>query len=61
MLLHFVRSSNGAQNSKRKQVDAFSSSVPTTTNVEEEIAASCKMVSNSYEIFKSKASEQVVK
>lgn len=58
VLLHFIRSSSGAQNSSRKQGDGFSNSVPTTTNLEAEIAASCKMVSTSYEIFKSKASEQ---
>ncbi|XP_022929493.1 protein root UVB sensitive 6-like [Cucurbita moschata] len=58
VLLHFIRSSSGGQKSSRKQGDAFSNSVPAVTNLEAQIAASCKMVSTSYEIFKSKASEQ---
>ncbi|XP_023553117.1 protein root UVB sensitive 6-like [Cucurbita pepo subsp. pepo] len=58
VLLHFIRSSSGGQKSSRKQGDAISNSVPAVTNLEAQIAASCKMVSTSYEIFKSKASEQ---
>ena len=61
VLLHFIRSSSGGQKSSRKQGDAISNSVPAVTNLEAQIAASCKMVSTSYEIFKSKASEQVGK
>lgn len=61
VLLHFIRSSSGGLNSSQKQEDALLNSLPTTTNLEAEIAASCKMVSTSYEIFKSKASEQVGK
>ena len=61
MLLHFVQSSNESQSSSQKQREYNSNSdiVLTTTDLEAHMSESCKMVSKSYGIFKSKAAEQV--
>ena len=61
MLLHFVQSSNESRSSAQKQRDYnnYSDIVLTTTDLEAHISESCKMVSKSYGIFKSKAAEQV--
>ena len=61
MLLHFVQSSNESQFSSQKQreYNNYSDIVLTTTDLEAHMLESCKMVSKSYGIFKSKAAEQV--
>ncbi|KAL0012987.1 hypothetical protein SO802_000056 [Lithocarpus litseifolius] len=61
VLLHFVQSSNDSRSSAQKQRDYnnYSDIVLTTTDLEAHISESCKMVSKSYGIFKSKAAEQV--
>ena len=61
MLLHFVQSSNESQSSSQKQreYNNYSDIVLTTTDLEAHMSESCKMVSKSYGIFKSKAAEQV--
>lgn len=60
MLLHFLRLSYDAQPLSKKQInDGYSNVVPTAKDLEAYIVESCKMVSNSYGIFKSKAAEQV--
>ena len=61
MLLHFVQSSNESQCSSQKQreYNNYSDIVLTTTDLEAHMLESCKMVSKSYGIFKSKAAEQV--
>ena len=61
MLLHLVKSSNESRSSAQKQRDYnnYSDIVLTTTDLEAHISESCKMVSKSYGIFKSKAAEQV--
>ena len=61
MLLHFVQSSNESQSSSQKQREYNNNSdiVLTTTDLEAHMSESCKMVSKSYGIFKSKAAEQV--
>ncbi|KAJ9687744.1 hypothetical protein PVL29_016280 [Vitis rotundifolia] len=60
MLLHFIVSSNGIESFPRKQQDYDSSHLmPSTADLAAHIAESCKMVSTSYGIFKSKAAEQV--
>ncbi|KAK7814389.1 protein root uvb sensitive 6 [Quercus suber] len=60
VLLHFVQSSNESRSSAQKQRDYnnYSDIVLTTTDLEAHISESCKMVSKSYGIFKSKAAEQ---
>lgn len=60
MLLHFIRSSNENQSFSRKhQEDVYLKSMPSTNDLEAHVAESCKMVSTSYALFKSKAAEQV--
>ena len=60
MLLHFIASSNGSETFPRKQQGYDSSSpMPSTADLAAHIAESCKMVSTSYGLFKSKAAEQV--
>lgn len=60
MLLHFMQSSKESQSSARKQREYdYPDIVPTATDLEARIAESCRMVSTSYGIFKSKAAEQV--
>nr|XP_023873109.1 protein root UVB sensitive 6-like [Quercus suber] len=60
VLLHFVQSSNESQSSSQKQreYNNYSDIVLTTTDLEAHMSESCKMVSKSYGIFKSKAAEQ---
>ncbi|KAF5197830.1 root UVB sensitive [Thalictrum thalictroides] len=68
VLLHFIRSSDKNHTSLRKQdrsefLDFIGSlsahrALPTTVDLEANIAESCKVVSSSYGIFKKKASEQ---
>ncbi|KAL0014832.1 hypothetical protein SO802_001901 [Lithocarpus litseifolius] len=60
VLLHFVQSSNESQSSSQKQRECnnYSDIVLTTTDLEAHMSESCKMVSKSYGIFKSKAAEQ---
>lgn len=60
MLLHFIVSSNGSETFPSKQQGYDSSNLmPTTAELAAHIAESCKMVSTSYGLFKSKAAEQV--
>lgn len=60
MLLHFINLSNESKFSSRKQRDNRSSNVVhLVADFEDNIANSCKMVANSYGLFKSKAKEQV--
>jgi hypothetical protein len=61
VLLHFVQSSNESQSCAQKQSEhgKHSDIVSTTTDLEAHISESCKMVSKSYGIFKSKAADQV--
>lgn len=59
VLLHFIRSSTGNQSFSRKHLeDDDSKLMPSTNDLEARIAESCKMVSTSYGLFKSKAAEQ---
>ncbi|XP_062177546.1 protein root UVB sensitive 6 [Alnus glutinosa] len=59
VLLHFMQSSNESRSSARKQREYdYPDIVSTATDLEARIAESCKMVSTSYGIFKSKAAEQ---
>ncbi|KAK9286852.1 hypothetical protein L1049_015258 [Liquidambar formosana] len=58
VLLHCIRSWNKNQSFSRKHQEHGSNFMPTTTDLEAHIAESCKMVSISYGIFKSKAVEQ---
>ncbi|PRQ19635.1 putative Root UVB sensitive family [Rosa chinensis] len=59
VLLHFMRLSYDAQPPSQKQIkDGYSNFVPTAKDLEAYIVESCKMVSHSYGIFKSKAAEQ---
>jgi hypothetical protein len=60
VLLHFMQSSNESRSSAQKQREYdYPDIVSTATDLEARIAESCKMVSTSYGIFKSKAAEQV--
>ncbi|KAF7842832.1 protein root UVB sensitive 6-like [Senna tora] len=60
VLLHFINSSNESKVSSHKRRDNLnSSSVHSVANLEAYIANSCKMVENSYGLFKSKAKEQL--
>lgn len=60
MLLHFIVSSNGSESFPTKQQDYDSTHLmPSTADLAAHIAESCKMVSTSYGLFKSKAAEQV--
>lgn len=60
MLLHFMQPSNESRSSAQKQREYdHPDIVSTATDLEARIAESCKMVSTSYGIFKSKAAEQV--
>lgn len=60
VLLHFMRLSYDAQPLSQQQIkDGYSNFVPTAKDLEAYIVESCKMVSHSYGIFKSKAAEQV--
>ncbi|CBI29631.3 hypothetical protein AAG906_014822 [Vitis piasezkii] len=59
MLLHFIVSSNGSESFPTKQQDYDSTHLmPSTADLAAHIAESCKMVSTSYGLFKSKAAEQ---
>ncbi|KAK6263535.1 Root UVB sensitive family - like 6 [Theobroma cacao] len=59
VLLHFIHSSNNGQYSSRSQQEHdHSNLMPSTTDFAAHIADSCKMVSTSYGLFKSKAAEQ---
>lgn len=58
MLLHFLQSSNESRSSSQKQREYDHPDI-VATDLEARIAESCKMVSTSYGIFKSKAAEQV--
>lgn len=60
MLLHFIQESNKSHLSARKQSEhGYLDIVSPTTDLEAHVVESCKMVSASYGIFKSKAAEQV--
>lgn len=60
VLLHFMRLSYDSQPLSQQQIkDGYSNFVPTAKDLEAYIVESCKMVSHSYGIFKSKAAEQV--
>lgn len=60
MLLHFIKESNKSYFSAQKQSEnGYSDVVSATTDLEAHVAESCKMVSASYGIFKSKAAEEV--
>ncbi|XP_041012123.1 protein root UVB sensitive 6 [Juglans microcarpa x Juglans regia] len=59
MLLHFIQESNKSHLSARKQSEyGYSDIVSPTTDLEAHVVESCKMVSASYGIFKSKAAEE---
>ncbi|XP_059447617.1 protein root UVB sensitive 6 [Corylus avellana] len=57
VLLHFMQSSNENRSSSQKQGEYDHPDI-VATDLEARIAESCKMVSTSYGIFKSKAAEQ---
>lgn len=60
MLLSFLKSSNESKVSSWKQREDIHSNVMlTVADLEACIADSCKIVANSYGIFKNKANEQV--
>ncbi|KAF5733142.1 hypothetical protein HS088_TW17G00679 [Tripterygium wilfordii] len=59
MLLLFIQSSNASHPLSQKQWEyGHSNLFPETTDIEAQIAESCKMVATLYGIFKSKAAEQ---
>lgn len=66
VLLHFIRSSSDSQSSRKYSVPDFPNLdrslsrhlVPSDLDYETQIAESCKIVSNSYGLFKRKAAEQ---
>lgn len=60
MLLSFIKSSNENKVSSQKQREDLNSNVMlTVADLEACIADSCKVVANSYGLFKNKAKEQV--
>jgi hypothetical protein len=58
VLLHFMQSSNESRSSAQKHREYDHPDI-VATDLEARISESCKMVSTSYGIFKSKAAEQV--
>lgn len=61
MLLSFIKSSNESKVSSWKQGEDLNSNVMlTVADLEGCIADSCKIVTNSYGLFKNKTNEQVI-
>lgn len=61
VLLHFMHLSFDSQHlSQKEKTGGYLNFEPTAKDLEACIVESCKMVSTSYGIFKSKAAEQVI-
>ena len=59
MLLNFINSSNQSKVSSSKRGEDLNSNMHTIADLEACVADSCKMVANTYGLFKNNAKEQV--